>query len=97
MFDNIGSTAHVKKEKAKARELRKSRWWKQRIAQPVCHYCQQSMMSHEATMDHVVALSRGGVTSKGNVVVACKCCNNLKKDASLLEWLNYLEEKKRPL
>jgi 5-methylcytosine-specific restriction endonuclease McrA len=30
-------------------------------------------------MDHIVPLIRGGKTTRGNVVPACKECNNKKK------------------
>ncbi len=70
---------HVKKEKAKARELRRSQWWKQKLAQGICHYCQNTFAKEDLTMDHKVPLARGGTTSKGNVVVCCKPCNSEKK------------------
>ncbi len=70
---------HVKKEKAKAKELRKSQWWKQKLASGVCHYCQNSFGKADLTMDHKTPISRGGTTSKGNVVVCCKDCNSQKK------------------
>lgn len=70
---------HVKREKAKARELRQSQWWKQKLATGQCHYCEQSFKKDQLTMDHKTPISRGGSTSKGNVVVACKECNNQKK------------------
>jgi 5-methylcytosine-specific restriction endonuclease McrA len=71
----------IKKEKAAARELRHSRWWQTKISnQPRCHYCSKSLRKDECTMDHVLPISRGGRSTKGNVVIACKDCNNLKKD-----------------
>jgi hypothetical protein len=39
----------------------------------------QSVPAGELTMDHVVPLARGGKSTKGNVVPACKPCNNKKK------------------
>ena len=33
------SEEQARREREKARELRKSHWWKNRIAQGVCHYC----------------------------------------------------------
>jgi len=30
---------HVARERAKAKELRKSPWWKQQLAKGVCYYC----------------------------------------------------------
>lgn len=71
--------SHVSKEKLKARELRQSQWWKQKLAAGVCHYCEGRFSSEELTMDHVVPVSRGGFSTKGNVVVSCKSCNSEKK------------------
>ncbi len=78
--------AHIQCEKEKARELRKSRWWSHQIDRGVCHYCQTKITRGQATMDHVIPLSRGGFTTKSNVVVACKECNNKKKDRELTDW-----------
>jgi 5-methylcytosine-specific restriction endonuclease McrA len=69
----------IAKEKAKARELRKSQWWKKEIAKGRCHYCGNEFKPTELTMDHIVPLSRGGKSTKGNVVPCCKDCNNKKK------------------
>jgi len=37
-------------------------------------------------MDHLVPLSRGGRSTKGNVVPACKRCNTGKKQNLAFEW-----------
>jgi hypothetical protein len=41
-------------------------------------------------MDHIVPMSRGGRTTKGNVVPSCKECNNKKKHLLTMEWEEYL-------
>jgi 5-methylcytosine-specific restriction endonuclease McrA len=74
------SEAIIKKEKALARDLRHSRWWKNKLQNAVCYYCQTGLGPDEATMDHVIPLTRGGKSTKANVVVACKPCNTSKKD-----------------
>lgn len=71
--------AHVKREKEKARELRKTSWWKNEINKGICHYCRKKFAPEELTMDHVVPLVRGGKSTKGNIVPSCKDCNNKKK------------------
>lgn len=71
--------AAPKKEKEKARQLRKTQWWKNRIAKGVCHHCGGTFAPADLTMDHLVPLSRGGKSTKGNVVPSCKKCNNEKK------------------
>ncbi|MDZ4676740.1 MAG: HNH endonuclease [Oligoflexia bacterium] len=69
---------HIKKEKAKARELRETQWWKQKLAQGICNYCEQKFTKVELTMDHVLPIGRGGFSTKGNIVVCCKECNTKK-------------------
>ncbi len=84
----------IKREKNKARELRKTQWWKRRCAKGICFYCQKKVFSKELTMDHVVPVSRGGKSTKGNVVCSCKECNNIKKQMLPVEWALYLDSKK---
>jgi len=81
----------LKKERYKARDLRESQWWKRRLAKGVCHYCGRRMSPRELTMDHIVPLARGGRSIKGNVVTACKECNNKKKQLLPMEWEEYLD------
>lgn len=69
---------HIKRERAKAREARKSRWWQQKTASGLCYYCQKKFSFKDLTMDHIVPLARGGTTTPGNVVAACKECNKKK-------------------
>jgi 5-methylcytosine-specific restriction endonuclease McrA len=47
-------------------------------------------------MDHIVPISRGGRTTKGNVVPCCKECNNAKKQLLAMEWEHYLMQLKHP-
>ena len=70
---------HVTREKEKAQALRKTQWWKNEIAKGICHYCGQTFKPSELTMDHVVPVSRGGKSTKGNIVPCCKECNSKKK------------------
>lgn len=84
------SEQQVKAEKEKARELRKSRWWADRLARGICFYCEGTFAPSELTMDHVVPLTRGGKSSRGNIVPACKECNNRKKYLLPMEWDQYL-------
>ena len=79
---------HIAREKRKAAELRKSQWWKNELAKGKCHYCGKSFKPSELTMDHIVPIVRGGCTTKGNVVPACKECNNKKKYMLPFEWNN---------
>ena len=80
-----------KKEKHKARELRNSQWWKRRRSQGICHYCRKRFPPGELTMDHIVPISRGGRSVKGNVVPCCKECNSKKRQLLPLEWDAYMK------
>lgn len=84
----------IRREKDKGRELRKSRWWKNRLASGKCHYCKESFPPEELTMDHIVPLARGGTSSRGNVVPACKDCNSRKKYLLPIEWEEYMAGKR---
>lgn len=81
----------LKQERSKARELRASQWWKRRLAKGVCHYCGRSFPPRDLTMDHIVPVSRGGRTTKGNVAPCCKECNTAKKQLLPMEWEEYLK------
>lgn len=81
----------VRQEREKARALRKQGWWQNKIAKGICHYCGSSVPPKELTLDHIVPITRGGRSTKGNCVPACKECNNRKKDLLPLEWEDYLQ------
>jgi len=87
--------ATIRREREKARALRKQNWWQTRVSRGVCHYCQQSFSPKELTLDHLVPLARGGKSRKGNCVPACKECNNRKKNLLPLEWDEYLQHLKK--
>ncbi|MBX9703343.1 MAG: HNH endonuclease [Silvanigrellaceae bacterium] len=70
--------AHIKREKAKVKLAKKSRWWQQKCSSGMCYYCKNKFPHKEFTMDHIVPLSRGGTTTPGNVVPACRPCNQTK-------------------
>ncbi len=80
----------LRRERARARALRASPWWKRRIAAGVCHYCRRTVGRTRLTMDHVVPLGRGGRSTRGNVVPACKDCNTRKHALLPVEWDAYL-------
>ncbi len=79
---------HIKRQKNLGRQLRKSQWWQRQIQKGVCYYCHAIFSAKDLTMDHVIPLSEGGESKKGNVVPACKKCNTEKKDQSQLDWQN---------
>jgi 5-methylcytosine-specific restriction endonuclease McrA len=84
----------IQKQKTRARELRRTRWWRNKCAKGVCHYCGEKVGASDLTMDHVVPLVRGGKSVKGNLVAACKECNSKKKYLLPMEWEGYLNHRK---
>jgi 5-methylcytosine-specific restriction protein A len=90
---------HVRREKAKARELRQSAWWKRKRSVGRCYYCGGQFKPAELTMDHLIPIIRGGKSVHGNLVPACKECNNRKKYMLPVEWeahIATLEKDRKP-
>lgn len=48
-----------------------------------CFYCGAT---ENITIDHIIAIARGGTDSIGNLVPACKSCNSQKRDLTIMEW-----------
>lgn len=89
------SDAHIKQEKEKARKMRKSNWWFSKIQKEgKCYYCGVELNRKTATMDHILPISRGGKTTKGNIALCCKDCNSKKKYYTPVEWQFFLENNK---
>ena len=84
----------IKRQKAKARELRKTPWWRKKLQQGRCYYCGRRFKPSELTMDHLIPIIRGGKSVKSNLVPACKECNSKKKYLLPFEWEEYLEKLK---
>lgn len=84
------SPEEIRREKERAGSLRKSQWWHRKLAKEVCHYCGRKVAAKDLTMDHIVPLVRGGRSTRGNVVPACKACNSRKKYLLPVEWKAYL-------
>ena len=82
----------IRQERDKARALRKQNWWQNKITKGICHYCGKTVKPKQLTLDHVVPIARGGRSTKGNCVPACKECNNNKKSLLPMEWDEYLKD-----
>ncbi|MFN4132489.1 MAG: HNH endonuclease [Caldimicrobium sp.] len=93
--EKLSLTEHIKREKSKSRALKKTRWWRRKIERGTCYYCGRKVPPEELTMDHRIPLSRGGTSTRENIVPACKDCNAKKKYLSPWEWEEYLENLKR--
>jgi len=87
------SEEHLRREKAKARELRQTQWWKNLRGHGQCYYCKGRFPAKTLTMDHVIPVSRGGKSTKSNIVACCKDCNNKKKYLLPVEWDEFLSGK----
>ena len=79
----------LQRERARARTLRASTWWKRRVAAGVCHYCRRTVGPRHLTLDHVVPLVKGGRSIRANMVPACKDCNTKKQSLLPWEWQAY--------
>ena len=90
MFYDEVEEQFQKKEKAKARKLRNSQWWKRKRSTGICHYCGKKFSPKELTMDHVIPIARGGKSVKINLVPCCKECNTKKRQFLPLEWNEYM-------
>ncbi len=71
--------ARVKREREKARQLKQSGWWRAQVQKGVCHHCGGKFAPAELTLDHLVPIARGGQSKAGNVVPACRPCNQRKR------------------
>jgi 5-methylcytosine-specific restriction enzyme A len=90
-FVSYVTDEELKREKEKARKLRKSQWWSRKRASGICYFCNRNAGERELTMEHLIPLVRGGKSSRGNLVPACKECNNKKKYMLPIEWEDYLK------
>lgn len=61
---------------SRRKAIRLNRW----AENPHCVYCRRRLRIDEATLDHVIPLSRGGRDVPANVVLACRDCNDAKGD-----------------
>jgi len=90
VFVSSVSESELKKEKFIARQIRATAWWKKKLSNSKCYYCNRNFPPKELTMDHLIPLIRGGKSVKSNLVPACKECNNNKKYFLPTEWQQYL-------
>lgn len=69
----------VRHEREKARQLKKTDWWRALLAKGECHYCHRQVGAASLTLDHVVPIARGGRSVRGNCVPCCFDCNQRKR------------------
>jgi 5-methylcytosine-specific restriction endonuclease McrA len=51
-----------------------------------CCFCRRPLTLGIATLDHVVPLSKGGGSSRGNLRISCGPCNNDRGDQNFEEY-----------
>lgn len=85
-FAPVLSDEEVARERAEARRLRQTAWWRKKIARGICHYCGEKFKPSALTMDHLIPMIRGGRSVRENLVPACKPCNDAKKHRLPTEW-----------
>jgi len=61
-----------------------------------CYYCKKEMPLGTHTIDHYIALNKGGSNWPDNLVAACLPCNSRKGDRSAEEFIAYLKEHALP-
>ncbi|MEG3639935.1 HNH endonuclease [Magnetococcus sp. PR-3] len=82
----------VDQERRKAKELKRSQWWKNQLGKGLCLYCHRRFHPKELTMDHMQPISRGGRSTKGNCVPCCSECNDNKKNWPAETFRAWVEE-----
>lgn len=73
----IGSTASTKhrKERTRFERVELVRFISDRDGGCICAYCGKMLPEDEATLEHVIPISKGGPDIPANIVIACKACN----------------------
>lgn len=51
-----------------------------RNGQPRCYWCKRPLAFKDATVEHLLARSRGGTNKPSNLALACRQCNHGRKD-----------------
>lgn len=58
----------------------------------LCFWCGDRIAGNETHIDHIVALSKGGLHAVENLCASCPCCNLSKGAKSVEEWEKYKSE-----
>lgn len=70
------------------RKLRKKSLYKQNSH---CLYCEKNLSYEEATVDHIIPVSRFGVHKPVNIVISCVKCNRKKGNCNFLTFIQYCD------
>jgi 5-methylcytosine-specific restriction endonuclease McrA len=71
--------SRIHAQAAETTDTRRRRAWRRARMKrnPHCQYCNKRVRD-DATIDHVVPLSKGGADAEENWVLSCFSCNNQK-------------------
>ncbi|OQY51971.1 MAG: HNH endonuclease [Desulfobacteraceae bacterium 4572_89] len=94
-YFTFGDESVLKKERARARKIRASQWWKRKKSTGICYYCKEVFSPAQLTMDHIIPVARGGKSEKFNLVPCCKECNTRKRNLLPSEWDEYMKTIKK--
>ena len=84
-FFTPAAPEHIKTEREKARKLRSSKWWQNKLNLGLCYFCEKKFPKSQLTMEHLIPLARGGWSRRSNLAVSCKPCNSKKKHQTIVE------------
>ena len=62
-----------------------------------CGYCGAKVTPDNYTLDHIIPISKGGLTNKNNLIICCTHCNRLKADLNVNTFINLLQQYKKNL
>src|SRR2546425_9977428 len=85
----------LRRERARARELRDTGWWKRKLSTGICYYCRRRVGTRALTMDHIVPLGRGGRSVRGQVVPPRKGCHKRQPTVPPPQGQGHLERDRR--
>lgn len=51
-----------------------------------CIFCEYSLSFNEATIEHIIPISKGGTNAMENLTISCKSCNNNRKSMPFDYW-----------
>lgn len=84
--NHVKVAADSRKRRAKLKENGIYQISKKELAKLLAKPCFYCGTKERITIDHVIAIARGGTDSIGNLVPACKSCNSQKRELTITEW-----------
>lgn len=64
----------------------------------VCYYCNKKIEDNkDLTVDHLMPVSRGGLTTEENLEICCFKCNTEKSDMTEEEYRDFLKQKEQAI